>query len=116
MRLAFRLSQASVDFEASVGQLKQLADLVAGFEEAQRVDRLAVAAHLIVQVRTGGAAAAADAADDLAALDALAFLHQDSAEMRIPGAEALAVIDFHHPAVAAAPAGLGDHPGGRGAG
>src|SRR5262245_46561341 len=70
-----------------------------------RVDRLAIDAGLVVQVRAGGATSRADPADDLANVHRLADLDVDARQVSVAGREAAAVLDFDHVAVAALPAG-----------
>src|SRR5215510_13248617 len=84
-----------------------------GAQEFLRVDRVAVDAGLVVQVRAGGAPGRADLADDLADAHVLALADVDGGEMAVARRQAVAVIDFHHFAVAAAPAGEHDFSGGR---
>ena len=81
-------------------------DLHSGPEEGQRVDRVAVAPHLVVQMRAGRAAAAADLADDAARRDMLADLHVDPAQMCVARRKSVAMVDLDHPAIAAVPTRL----------
>src|SRR6516225_6649243 len=81
-------------------------------QELLWIDRIAVDAGLIVQVRAGGAAGRTDLADHLADLDALSDLHVDLGEMAVAGREAIAMIDLDHAAVTTAPASFGHRPGG----
>src|SRR5437773_7998529 len=60
---------------------------------AARVDRRAVDAHLVVEVRPGGAARGADGADRLAATHALALAHVERGEMPVERVELAAVSD-----------------------
>src|SRR5881392_3052333 len=60
---------------------------------AARVDRRAVDAHLVVEVRPGGAARGADGADRLAATHALALAHVERGEMPVERVELPAVSD-----------------------
>src|SRR5690606_3551094 len=89
--------------------------LAAGGEaDARRIDLLAVDQHLVMQVRPGGAAGGADAADDLTLADALALVHVDAVHMRIGRGVAVGMLDAHILAVAAVPAGhLDDAVAGR---
>src|ERR1700722_1245959 len=80
-------------------------ELGAGVQELLRVDRLAVDAGLVMQVRPGGASGRAHAADGLAGLDGLADLHVDLRHVAVARREAVAVVDLDQAAVAAAPAG-----------
>src|SRR5262245_49416638 len=84
-----------------------------GAQEFLRVDRVAVDAGLVVQMRAGGAPGRADLADDLADAHVLALADVDGGELAVARRQAVAVIDFHHFAVAAAPAGEHDFSGGR---
>src|SRR5215475_74815 len=92
----------------------EAADPDGGTQEFLRIDRVAVDAGLVVQVRAGGAPGRADLADDLADAHALALADVDGGEMAVARRQAVAVIDFHHLAVAAAPAGEHDLAGGGG--
>src|SRR5213596_1818651 len=60
---------------------------------AARVDRRAVDAHLVVEVRPGGAARGADGADRLAATHALALAYVERGEMPVERVELAAVSD-----------------------
>src|ERR1700733_1630006 len=63
-------------------------------------------------MRPGRAAGRAKPADGLAGLDVFADLDVDFREMSVTGREPIAMIDFDHTAIAAAPAG-GNHGSGR---
>ena len=93
----------------------QRAEPFAGFQEPGRIDRFVVDAGFVVQMRAGGAAGRADAADDVADLDVLADAHVDRRQMAVAGRELVAVVDLDHLAVAAVPAGGDDGAGGGGA-
>src|SRR5262249_7720830 len=82
-------------------------------QELLRIDRVAVDAGLVMQMRPRGTAGRSDLADDLADLDALPDLDVDLGEMPVARGEAVAVVDFNHPTVTAAPASL-DHRAGSG--
>ena len=88
--------------------------LVAGVEEFLRIDRFAVDARLVVQMRAGRAAGRAELADHLADADLVADRDVDLRQMAVAGRKPVAVIDLDHLAVAAAPAGDGDGAGGGG--
>jgi len=51
----------------------------------ERIDRVVVQAHLVVQVRAGGAAGRADVADDVAALHVLSRLGRVARKMAVAG-------------------------------
>src|SRR3954452_14263340 len=74
----------------------------------ERVDRRVVQAHLVVQVRAGGAAGGTDVADDVAALHVLSRLARVGRKMAVTRREAVAVREIDHVAVAVGPFGL-DH-------
>src|SRR6478672_13743652 len=76
----------------------------AGAQEFLRVDRFAVDPGLVVQMRTGRPAGRSDRADDLADFDQIADLHADLGQMAVAGRQAVAVVNFHHAAIAAGPA------------
>jgi hypothetical protein len=80
-----------------------------------RIDLHAVLEHFVVHVRTAGAAARADAGDDLTAFDALAALHQGAAAVRVARHQTVAVVDFDQQAVAAGARRLDDDTVGGGA-
>src|SRR5580692_12909800 len=77
----------------------------AGFQKFLRIDRFAVDAGLVMQMRAGRAPGRADPADHLADANALADANVDLGEMAVAGGEAIAVVDLDHLAIAAAPAG-----------
>src|SRR5437763_16042704 len=85
----------------------------ASAQEPLRVDRLAVDARLVMQMRAGGAPSRADTADDLADPNSLPDFHIDCRKMRVARRKAVAVVDLDHLAVAAVPARDG-HGAGRG--
>src|ERR1044072_8844902 len=85
-------------------ELQRSAEPHACAEELLRIDRVAVDARFVVQVRSGRASRRADLADDLSDADRLPDLDVDLRQMRIARREAVAVIDFDHLAVAAVPA------------
>ena len=89
------------------------ATFLADRQEAQGIDRFAIVADLVVQMRTGRTAAAAGLADDGAGIQLLANRHVDLAQMPIARRKAIAVVNLDHPAVAAVPAGLDDDAGRR---
>src|SRR5579884_1961481 len=68
-----------------------------------------------MQMRTGGASGRADPADHLADADALTDLDVDLGQVAVACRKTVAVVDLHHVAVAAVPAGDGHAPVGRGA-
>ena len=75
----------------------------AGAQEFLRIDRVAVDPGFVVQMRTGRPAGRADGADHLSDLDLVADLDVDFRQMAVAGRQAVAVVDFHHAAIAAAP-------------
>src|SRR5580658_4933679 len=88
--------------------------LRARFEEFLRIDRFAVDARLVMQMRAGRAAGRADQPDDLADANLVADMDVDLRQMAVAGRQPVAMIDLHHIAVAAVPSGDGDAPDGRG--
>src|SRR5262249_36096040 len=86
-----------------------------GAQKSLRVDRLAIDAGLVVQMRPGGAAGRANLADDLAAVHRLADLDVDAGQVAVAGREAMAGLDFDHVSVAPLPAGEGHRAIGGGA-
>ena len=80
----------------------------------RRVHVLAVDTGFVVQVRAGGAAGAADVADDVASFHAAAD-RRVSAHVAVQGFHAVGVLQHHGVAVAAFPATEGDVAVGRGA-
>src|SRR6201996_7506622 len=80
-----------------------------------RIHRRVVDADLVVEVRTGGAAYAADVADDFAAVHILAGSDGKPGEMAIEGVDTVAVIEHDFLAVAAGGTGHQDGAVGRGA-
>ena len=70
-------------------------------QELQRVDQLAVGENFVVQVRAGRAAGRADVADDVAALDVLARLDVERAQMAVARRQAEAVLEDDQVAVVA---------------
>jgi hypothetical protein len=62
-----------------------------GAQEFLRVDRLAVDARLVMQVRAGGAAGRADLADDLSDADGLAFADVARREVAVAGRQTVAL-------------------------
>ena len=83
----------------------QLPSRDARAQEFLRIDRLAVDARLVMQMRAGRAAGRADLADGLADPHRLADLDVDLRQVAVAGGEAVAVVDLDHLAVAAFPAG-----------
>src|SRR5436309_3142281 len=85
-----------------------------GSEVFQRIQRPAVDADLKMQVRTGGDACGAYQRDWLTGADHLPGAHQEFGRMPIDGADAIAMIDDHRPAVPLVPPREGDPacPGG----
>src|SRR5437588_792023 len=69
-------------------------DDIAGLEKLLRVLRHAVDLHLVMDVRPGAAAGAAEQADLLAHADMLAGRHHDAVEMGIACDNARAVVDI----------------------
>src|SRR4051812_48938180 len=92
------------------------ASLVAGFllrKELERVEKLAVGEHLVVQVVAGRAAGAADMADHVAAIDLLAGLYLVVEEVSVARLEPEAVVHGDEIAVTAFPADVRDGAGRR---
>src|SRR3974377_253610 len=83
-------------------------------QELLWVNRFAVDARLIVQMRPGGAAGRANMADRLADTHHLPDFHVDLRQVTVAGGEAVAVVDLYHVAVAAFPAGKAHSAGGGG--
>src|SRR5262245_13238978 len=81
--------------------LSDVAEAQACQQELLRIDRVAVDARLIVQMRPGRAAGRADLADGLTHSDLLADLHVDFGQMAVARRKAVAVVDFDQIAVAA---------------
>ena len=77
---------------------------------AEGVDHAAPVTDLEVDVRAGGAAAAAHEGDGLALLHAVADAHQVAQVVGVAGDVAVAVVDLDHEAVAVALARPGDDP------
>src|SRR6266403_515293 len=75
----------------------------AGAQEFLRVDRFAVDPGFVVQMRTRRSAGRAHGADHLADLDLIADPDADLRQMAVAGRQAVAMVDFHHAAVAAGP-------------
>src|SRR5262245_32363073 len=69
-------------------------------EVTVRIDRRAVHAHLVMQVRAGGASGGTDGTEGLAATDALPLAHVERGEMPVERVHLGAVVDDHEPAVA----------------
>src|SRR5579884_2220656 len=59
-------------------------------------------------MRPGGAPGRPDLADSLAGVHCLSDRHVDFREMAVPGCQTMAMVDLHHAAIAAFPAGDGD--------
>jgi hypothetical protein len=83
-------------------------------EEFLRVLRLAIDQHLVMHMRAGAAAGAAEEPDPLVRRHLLPDRDGGPMEMGIEGFDAVAVVDLHRLAVIAAIAGEGDLSGGRG--
>src|SRR6266852_6072486 len=104
--------------EAESGGAADASDIAhpdARAQEFLRVDRVAVDARLVVQVRSGRAAGRAEPADNLADLDVLADGDVDLGEMAVACRQTVAVIDLDQLAVAAVPTRRGDGAGRGGA-
>src|SRR6185295_17510262 len=85
-----------------------------GAQELLRINRLAIDAGLVVQVRAGRSAGRADPADDLAGAHRLAFFDVSRREVRVACRQPVAMVDLDHPAIAAVPADRRDGPAGGG--
>src|SRR3954453_12760826 len=85
-----------------------------GSHERDRVDRALVDPHLEVEVAARGGARAADGGDDLPGVDVLSRPDERAAgaDVRVPGADAVAVADLDP--VAVGPEGAGVDDGSRG--
>src|SRR6185437_11194206 len=83
--------------------LSACAEAYAGAQEFLGIDGFTVDPRFIMQMRSGGAARRADFADHLADLDHVADLDVDLREVAVAGGEPVAMVDFDHAAVAAAP-------------
>ena len=81
--------------------IQSLILFIEGSEVADRVDRLAVDADLVVDVRARREARAAHVSDDLAAAHVLAGADDDLHRMAVTRRDAVAVVDVDHVAVAA---------------
>src|SRR6185312_578448 len=92
-------------------RLDQPAEAHAGAQELLRINRLAVDARLVVQMRAGGAPGRADLAAHLADMDGLADLDVDLREVAVARGKAVAVVDLDHVAVAALAPGDRHAPG-----
>src|ERR1700726_4447221 len=68
----------------------------AGFQKFLRIDRFAVDAGLVMQMRAGRAPGRAQASDHLADANALPNLDVDFRQMAVTGGKAVAVIDLDH--------------------
>src|SRR3984893_17722044 len=75
----------------------------AGAQEFLRVDRFAVDPGFVVQMRAGRYAGGADRADHLCDPDLSANLDVDLRQMAVARLQPVAVVDFHHAAIAAGP-------------
>src|SRR5262249_9455036 len=82
-----------------------------GAQELLRIDRLAIDARLIMQVRSSRASGRAHPADDLANANGLTFADVERRQVSVPRRQPVAMIDLDHLAVAAAPAGRSDLAG-----
>src|SRR5690349_4622751 len=89
----------------ALGDRSNAAEPETGAQEFLRIDRFAVHARFVMQVRAGRAAGRADLADDLADTHRLSDSHVDLRQMAITGREPVAVVDLDHIAVAAVAAG-----------
>src|SRR5262249_62257769 len=80
-------------------------------EIAHGIDGCGADAHLVVEVRAGGAARLSDGADDLALAHLAPDVGVDGGEVAVDGLQVEAVVDDHHVAVAAHPARGHDRAG-----
>src|SRR5437899_3933584 len=92
------------------GSLGSLVPWFRSLEVFQRIQRPAVDADLKMQVRTGGDARGAYQRDRLPGADHLPGTDQEFGRMPIDGADAVAVIDDHGPAVPLVPPREVDSP------
>src|SRR5690349_19104714 len=82
-------------------------DVLPRLQELLRIDRIAVDAHLVMNVRAGAAPSAAEQSDLLSVAEVLPARHGDPMEMAVDRDDPRAVIDLHHPAIGAL--GTGEH-------
>src|SRR5579872_5570644 len=73
------------------------------------IDRSVVDTNFVVKVRAGGAAAGADVADGIAAMNLLAGGDGESGKMAVAGRDAVAVVEHDGLAVSAHEVGEGDN-------
>src|SRR3954451_4594539 len=98
-----RVDQAlEVKSQGSINSVirKRLIGVLSAAEILRRVDRGRALAHFEVQLRTRDVAGRTGLADDLAALDGLAFLHTQFAGVSIGGDEAIGMPHQHEVAIA----------------
>src|SRR5690606_33214433 len=77
-------------------------------EKVHRVNGFAVYENLVVQMRPGAAPGVAHRADQVPVAHHVAFLDGYGPQMAVTRVDAEAVVDLHHPAVAALVAGVDD--------
>ena len=82
-------------------------------EELERVEELPVGKHLVVEVIPGGAARGADVADDVAAVDLIAFLDREREQVTVLRLETEPVVEDDQVAVVALIGRSGDPARGR---
>ena len=79
-----------------------------------RIDRKAVQAHFVVEVRSRAGAGVAGIGNNIAPPNALSGLHVEAGIMSIERLDAVAMADLDHVAVTRAETGLDHHAVGRG--
>lgn len=107
-----RVQEAGQRLASIVGPIGRLSQTLV----RQRICGAAVHTHLVMQVRTGCRAGGTYEADGIACGDALPPRQpvRHLTEMGVAGQGVRAMRDLDDPAIAAAPAHIGDAPGGRG--
>src|SRR5690349_16788588 len=88
-----------------------LENMAAGLDEVAGISGHVVVPDFIMDMRSGAASGGADASQIGAFSHPASHPHTDGGEMAVAGVDAIAVIDLHHIAIAAAIAGK-DHGAG----